>query len=222
MTDFKLDPEVLLRDEVSGVYPNMRVISYAEVSADRNGDGRIVVVLVYDSSYEPFDDPVAHVSRRAYCASFDGDGKKIGGGSDMIVDTWWNDFAAYNKADQDRRAEKAKKNPPPPEPKIIEDAEEIEDAWECESCGHVYSGDDKGEPTYECGSCGPIDGAGEDARRCTGCNKFAAKSGEFSCPECNAPEEQQTRVFAKPTDQGTLATWTYPGMDRDEYLESVK
>ena len=220
MTDFRLDPEALMADQYDA--PNKRVVSYGEVDAARGDNGNFVAVLVYDGSYDDLDSPEAMVTRRMYACAFGKDGERVGGGSNMIVETWWNDFAAYDARDKQRRAEHEAKNPRPPDPKIIEDAEEIEDAWECESCGHVYSGDDKGEPTYECGTCGPVEGAGEEARRCAGCNKFAAKSGEFSCPECHAPEEQQSRVFAKPTDQGTLATWTYPGMERDEYLESVK
>jgi hypothetical protein len=169
VTDLKMDPEELVKTTHAKHY---EILAYTEQTGGTDEDGNECVVgtLVYRSSFEPLDSPVAHVDTRvAVFSTLRGPWALYDSG----LHSMWNDYAAYDKADKDRRAAEKVKNPPPPEPKMIEDAEVVEDAWECDSCGHVYGEDDKGDPTYECSTCG-TSGAGEDARRCSSCGAASA------------------------------------------------
>lgn len=61
----------------------------------------------------------------------------------------------------------------------------------CPMCEHTDDLEEFHEATYECSTDGPVDGRGEDARRCPTCNKFTAKAGEWSCPSCEAPLDEE-------------------------------
>jgi hypothetical protein len=61
----------------------------------------------------------------------------------------------------------------------------------CPECEHIDDPDAFDEPAYECGGCSST-GRGEDGRRCDQCHRFRARVGLCSCPECEAPIEDNT------------------------------
>lgn len=64
----------------------------------------------------------------------------------------------------------------------------------CPDCGHT---DDEEaffeEKAYECSQCGQT-GVGEEGKRCSSCNRFAAKVSDMSCPECQAAIDELDEV----------------------------
>lgn len=64
-------------------------------------------------------------------------------------------------------------------------------ALHCEGCDKVMSEDEAGPPLFECGTDGPF--VSDDGHRCPSCNKFASKTSDQTCPDC---EGELTEVNA--------------------------
>lgn len=63
----------------------------------------------------------------------------------------------------------------------------------CPSCDATFEIDELG-PVYECGDCGEVFGKEDSAdgcsHRCPTCQKFASKSDQLACPECNEANDE--------------------------------
>lgn len=78
-------------------------------------------------------------------------------------------------------AEQAAKPKPKPA-RVLKNAPVFE-VLICSECNEPFEEGNIGEQVYECSNCG-TKGVGDDARRCSDCNKFTAKISDVSCPEC--------------------------------------
>lgn len=84
---------------------------------------------------------------------------------------------------QHRQFEAEQRAKPKPKPARVLKNAPVFEVLICPGCKEPFEEYNIGEQVYECSICG-TKGVGDDARRCSDCNKFTGKLSDASCPEC--------------------------------------
>lgn len=166
-------------------------------------DGRVYGVIVYETTFDEWDDLEGRITERAALygpdremppspesvsdpvewhkyfanADFSGPTTRDGGGMQRRMQEQAEAAAATRKAERKARREKVSPDTP---------TEEYAQCPECEYTGELYEFDSS---IYECSRCGGTARGFEEGRRCSECGIFRALVSYVSCPNCEQPVE---------------------------------